>query len=348
MTEWIINPTVDMVSVLAEYGRFLENDYRMVIEHLEIPKNFEEYTEKTGRKFVIYGGKEAPGVIAKSVFLCIKLSGASSVVVKAINLDESYLIQNVLEHHSGDVRTRLFVAHTDELRLDHEWQDEVLNATDIVVFGDNDVVEAFRDYETVDRHVWEHGSKFSFGVVQIDNLTERIIKEICYDFFSYYGEGSTAPRFYFVIGKLSKKMAKYFSQTMLAFYSSAIDEYRNKLPFTRRSCLTNDIINANYIAKYIRLDDLNSNKVFDKLYGDVRLIIVDDLEDVEKFIEQWGDSISTVAINFDSDDSIIEMLEDQQVARICQVGTMQSPDFFEQYDNTDDFIIYVEDEYDDL
>jgi hypothetical protein len=32
-THMVINPSVDMVSVLAQYGRFLENDYRMVIEH---------------------------------------------------------------------------------------------------------------------------------------------------------------------------------------------------------------------------------------------------------------------------------------------------------------------------
>ena len=68
----IINPSVDMVSVLAQYGRFLENDYRMVIEHLIVPKSFEEYTENTGRKFLIVGSKETPGLIAKSVYLCLK------------------------------------------------------------------------------------------------------------------------------------------------------------------------------------------------------------------------------------------------------------------------------------
>jgi len=345
MAGWIINPTVDMVSVLAEYGRFLENDYRMVIEHLEIPKQFEEYSEKTGRKFVIYGGKEAPGVIAKSVFLCLKLSGAISLSVKTVNLDESYLVQNVLDHYSGDIKTKQFVAHSDELRLDEEWRNEVMEATDIVVFGDQKVMEAFRDYETVDRHVWEHGQKFSFGVVREEYLSDSIIKQICFDFFSFYGEGAKAPKFYFLVGRLKKSTAHKFNNMMTAFYGPLINEYRSKLPLTRRSSLTNDLVNSNYITKYVRLDDLNSDEIFGTLYGDIRLVVVDDLTDVEDFIEKWCDSISTVAMDI-NDYDVLDMLEQQQVMRICNIGDMQFPDFFEQYDPVDDFNIYVKDDED--
>ena len=80
--KWIINPSIDMVDVLSQYGRFLPNDYRMVIEHLFIPNSFEEYKEKTGRKFLIVGSKETPGLIAKSVFLCIMLSGQYPLLVR--------------------------------------------------------------------------------------------------------------------------------------------------------------------------------------------------------------------------------------------------------------------------
>ena len=348
MSEWVINPTLGMVDELAEYGRFLENDYRMVIEHMEVPKHFENYEELTGRRFVIYGGKEAPGVIAKSAFLCARLSGASSIAVKTVNLDESYLVNNVLDNHASDIRTKLFVAHSDELKLSNEWRDEIEQATDIVVFGGQDVIEAFREYETVDRHVWEHRCNLSFGIVRAEQLTESIIKDICFDFFSYYGEGSLAPKFYFVVGRLKKKVAKQFSDIMSAYYGPLITEYRNKLPLTRRSTLTIDMINANYVQKYIRVDDLNSDDVFGTLYGDVRLVLVDDLDDVEEFIEKWIDNISTVAVDLDYEDEILEILEDHQVMRTCQIGTMQFPDFFEQYDAVDDFNIYVDDGYEDL
>ena len=357
MPRWIINPTVDMASILAQYGRFLESDYRTLIRNSEIPDHFEEYSEYTGRRFVIYGGKEAPGVIAKSVYLCLKLAGAASVSVKTTNLDESFLVQNVFEHHSGNVKTKLFVAHSDELRLDEEWRDEVLNATDIVVFGDVQTMEAFRDYETIDRHVWEHGYRFSFGIAISDHLTPIAIREICYDFFSFYGEGSKAPKFYFIVGELTQAKAKEFSEMMTAYYGLMITEYRNKLPLTRKSDLTNDLLNSNYIYKYVRVDDLHSDDILSPLYGDIRLVVVENIEEIEEFIEEWVDNISTVALDLDNNtilvDSDIEydvlsMLEEQQVMRICQVGKMQFPDFFEQYDPVDDFIVYLNDDEEDF
>jgi len=68
VAQWIINPSVDMPEVMQQYGRFLEDDYRMAIESMRVPDSFDEYSEKTGRRFIIIGGKERPGLIAKSVF----------------------------------------------------------------------------------------------------------------------------------------------------------------------------------------------------------------------------------------------------------------------------------------
>jgi len=340
----VINPSVDMVSVLAQYGRFLENDYRMVIEHLIVPKSFEEYTENTGRKFLIVGSKETPGLIAKSVYLCLKLAGPDSVVVKLSTLDESFLVQNVFEHFAGDIRNKIFVAHSDELKLSSEWRDEIENSTDIIVFGDKNAMEAFREHETVDRRVWEHGFKFSFGLIRAEQLTPTMINKICFDFFSFYGEGCLAPKFYFIVGTLSKKIAQQFSASMVAFYGEFIEEYRNKLPLTRKSELVQKLLDSHYLYKYLRIDDLNSSTLFDSLYGDARLIVVDDIDDVEDFIDEWYDNISTVAVNFDDDPAFVDLLESSMIVRICNVGTMQFPGFFEQYDSVDDFNIYSEEE----
>ena len=345
--KWIINPSIDMVDVLSQYGRFLPNDYRMVIEHLFIPNSFEEYKEKTGRKFLIVGSKETPGLIAKSVFLCIMLSGPDSIVVKVPNLDESFLVQNVLDNYASNIRTRMFVAHNDELKLSTEWRDEIENSTDIIVFGSQNAMEAFREHETVDRRVWEHGFKFSFGLIRSEQLTPSIINRICFDFFSFYGEGSLAPKFYFILGKLTKKQIKEFSAAMITFYGEFIESYRDKLPLTRKSELVQKIINSNYLARYVRVENLNSKDLFDTLYGDIRLIVVEDIEIVSDFIDDWADNISTIAINVDDDPYSLDFLEDKMIIRICEVGNMQFPEFFEQYDSVDDFNIYADEELDD-
>lgn len=344
INDWIINPSVDMVSVLAQYGRFLETDYRMVIESLGVPSTFEEYKENTGRRFLIVGSEETPGLIAKSVYLCLKLAGPDNISVKVPTLDESFLIQNVFEHHAGDVKHRIFVAHGDELKLSSEWRDEIEKSTDIIVFGSQNSMEAFREYETVDRRVWEHGFKFSFGLIKAEQLTPSSINKICFDFFTYYGEGCLAPKFYFIVGNLSRKIIKQISANMITLYGDFIEEYRSKLPITRKSDLVNQTLGSLYAAKYVRIENLKSKELFDNLYGDIRLVVVDDVDDVEDFIEKWADNISSVAINIDDDPEYLDLLEDNMIIRICNIGDMQFPEFFEQYDSVDDFIIYSGDD----
>ena len=113
MKQWIINPAVDMVATLSTYGRFLPEDYRMIIQHLYVPETFVEFNGETDRKFVIVGGKENPMLIAKSLFLCIKLAGAKEIAVKLETLDEAFIAQNILENHSRLFNYQLFTPHHD-------------------------------------------------------------------------------------------------------------------------------------------------------------------------------------------------------------------------------------------
>jgi len=341
---WVINPEVDTVTNLALVGRFLENDYRMAIEHLSIPSSFDEYTEKSGRRFVIVGAKSVPAATAKSVFLCLKLAGPNSVIVKAPTLDEALLVQNVLDVHGEGIRTKVYTESSDFLKLSTEWRDELENATDIVVFGDQSTMLAFRDLETVERRVWEHGPKFSFGLVRASQLTTSLVGEICFDFFSFYGEGCLSPKFYFVVGKVTEQGLKEFSACMSTYYGGAIEEFRAKLPLTRKSELVQQYIDANLVAKYLRVEELDSPEMFSTLYGDVRLVFVDNMDQVEDFVAKWHDRISSVAVNTLDDEDAVELFESHQVNRICEIGTMQFPEFFEQFDNVDDFIIYAEEE----
>jgi len=341
--QWVINPEVDMVSVLAQFGRFLEDDYRMAIESLEIPRDFEEYTEKTGRKFVIIGAKSVPGATAKSVFLCLKLAGPESVTVKAPSLDEGYLIQNVIDTYGEGVECKIFTTHSDELKLSSDWRKALDEATDVVVFGDENTAEVFGELENEHRAVHIHGPKFSFGIIKAIDLTPSMIQDICFDFFSFYGEGCLSPKFYVVVGETAMRMWKEISDIHTVLFGRMIDEFRGKLPLTRKSELVQQFLSANLVGKYTRLEQLNSPEIFTTLYGDTRFVVVDSLDDLDRFINKWRDRISTVAINPDDEDTI-DYVESQMVTRICDIGSMQFPEFFEQFDPVDDFDIYVGDD----
>ena len=341
---WIINPSLDMPDVLSQYGRFLPEDYRMAIESMYVPEFFEYDLGPSGRKFVIIGGKENPTLLSRSVYLCAKLAGAESIDVRSIQMDETFMAQNVLEHHAHGINHRVFIPIPDALSLHEDWHQALHDATDIVVFGNKNTTEAYRDYESVDRRVWEYGEKFSFGVVSADDLKATTINNICFDFVAYYGEGRLAPKFYFVIGKITDKAIKSFSENMIAIYRPFIEEYRTKLPLTRKSDFTYQYIESNYKAYYVRTSDINDKGILDPLYGDVRLVQVDSIEEIESFIRNHKDSISTVAVNIDDDYDTLDLLDDMMIPRVCQFGDMQFPDFFESYDALDDFNIYVKED----
>jgi hypothetical protein len=339
---WVINPPVDMVEKLSDYGRFLADDYRMIIQHLYIPETFSSYEGKTNRKFVIIGGKENPMLIAKTVFLCIKLSGAENISVKTYELDEAFIVNNILENHSDTFNYQTFVPHHDNLNLDRKFMDAVEQATDIVVFGDAKKVKAFKKYENIDRRVWAYSNKISFGVVRANKLTITAINEICFDFFAFYGEGRLSPKFYFIIGELNDELIQDFSNNVIALYRPMIEEYRDKLPITAKSKLVDLFIKSNYKAPYVRVNyQANQKTVFDKLYGDVKLIQVDSIDDVEEFIKDYKEMISTIAVDLEDESDIIDLLEEMNIGRICSIGDMQFPDFYEPTEVLDDFQIYV-------
>ena len=341
--QWVVNPEVDLVSILEQYGRFLEDDYRMAINSMEIPREFEEYTEKTNRRFVIVGAKSVPGATAKSVFLCLKLAGPTSLAIKAPTLDESFLIQNVIDIYGEGVETKVFDDSSDELKLSSSWRKAIDEATDIVVFGDQNTADTFKSLETEHRQVHIHGPKFSFGIVRAEELTPVIINEICFDFYSFYGEGCLSPKFYVILGDIAEHQWKEISDIHSVMYGESIEQFRGKLPLTRKSELVQQFINANLKKKYVRVESLDSKELFSTLYGDARFVTINELGQLDDFIEKWRSNISTVAVNTDDED-VIDYVESQMITRICDFGDMQFPSFFEMFDTTDDFDIYVGDD----
>lgn len=344
-SQWIVNPSVDMAGILEQFGRFLAADYRVLFESLEIPSVFESMLTPTGRRFVIIGCDDNPALLARSIFLCTQLSGAERIDVISSNLDDVFIAQNVLTGYADDIKYEVHTTFFEGMNLTEQWQEAMDKATDIVVYGDDHTLQTYRDYESPNRKVWEYANRFSIGVVRAENINHFAASEICFDFVSLYGHGRLAPKFYFIIGDITQKILDTFGECMYALFRGAIEEYRDKLPLTKKSDLTQIYINSRYATYYVRVSNLSDKDIFSQLYGDIRLVQADSFEDVLEFVQANRERISTIAIDYeDNDDEIFEELCDTMVPRICDIGEMQYPDFFEQYDLIDDFTIYINNE----
>jgi len=341
--QWIINPDAHLVQNCADVGRFLEDDYRLAIKANPVPMEFEENLEPSGRRFVIIGARSVPAATAKSVFLCLRLAGAESVVVKTASEDEGFLVKNVLDNWTPEgVETEIFSMGSDKLRDLPEWNRRIEEATDLVVFGGEDTAKAFVEFENRNRNVYIHGPKFSFGVVHTKDLTMGNLGDICYDFATFYGEGCLSPKFVVLVGTLDKKWLEEAARIMLAEYKNKIDEFRSKLPLARKSDLVQEIVSANMPYKYIRLESpYVPESIMSTLYGDVRFVNVRDLAELKPLVEKWRPNISSVAC-LEDDEPTIQLLKSKDVTRICSFGEMQFPGFYEQFDPVDDFDIYCQ------
>jgi len=337
---WIVNPGFNFVSKVAVVGRFLESDYKMAIREAEIPLNFKSNLEPTARRFVIVGAKSVPMATAKSVFLCLRLAGAESIVVKTATEDEGLLVKNVLDNWTPEgVETKIFSIGSDRLRDYPEWKEAVDQSTDIVVFGGEDTVDSFMELESKDRRIHVHGPKFSFGIVNVADLTLTRMRDICSDFGTFYGEGCLSPRFYVIVGESDHDWLGQASMIMTAEHGYNIEEFRHKLPMARKSRLVQDLVSSNMAYKYVREETLEDNKVLTDLYGDARFVMVKDLKELWPFLDRWQNRISSVA-TLDYDEEINLLLDRFRITRSCDFGMMQFPGFYEKFDTTDDFDIY--------
>jgi len=341
--KWIINPDAYLVQNCADVGRFLEEDYRLAIKNNSIPMGFEENFEPSGRRFVIIGARSVPIATAKSVFLCLRLAGPESVVVKTASEDEGFLVKNVFDNWTPDgVETEIFSMGSDKLRDLPEWNRRIEEATDLVVFGGEDTAKAFVEFETRDRNVYIHGPKFSFGIIHARDLNMNRLADICYDFATFYGEGCLSPKFVVVVGKLEAKWLEEAARIMLAEHKNQIEEFRDKLPLARKSQLVQEIVSANIVHKFVRYEDINiPEAIFSPLYGDIRFVSVRSIADLKPFVEKWRSKISSVAC-LEDDETTRELLKSKDVTRICSFGEMQFPHFYEQFDPVDDFDIYCQ------
>ena len=343
---WIVNPEVDLVSKCESVGRFLALDYRHAIKNSEVPSDFEDNLEPSGRRFVIIGAKSVPMATAKSVFLCLRLAGAESIAIKAPTEDEAWLIKNVLDYWTPEgTQAKMFSFGSERLRDLPEWNKVIDEATDLVVFGGADTARAFSEFENKERRVYIHGPKFSLGIVKVENLTMSDLTDICDDFGSYYGEGCLSPKFYVLVGDLSKSNIKWLDEAgiiMNANHGSKIEEFRAKLPMAKKSEVVQSLISSKIHTKYVNIASIDDEKsLLSPLYGSSRFVNVQKLSDLKLFLDLWSNAISTIACDY-KDEEIRDLLDECGIIRACPFGLMQFPEFNEQFDHIDDFDIYCQ------
>ena len=336
---YYINNDNSFSSILDQFGNFLESDYERLINNSFIPPHFTPHNYNSRRKIVIVGSDGTPLLISKNVFLALQLSGADSIDIKPSSLDEALIIENIIKNNNiFKIKTSVHVGTDQEVELSATWMEIINNATDIIVFGNFDVVEYYKTLRTEHRRVYTHEDKISFGVVNSNLLTDKLIDNICFDFFNFYGNGSLSPKFYIFIGPIDEEAINSISDTYNSIYGEQIQEYRSKLNFAQQANLTR-FINQEKITRYLNIVNNISYLQINNLYGDMKILIVDTIRDANKLISVMKDSTSTIAVD-PLDQEIVSMVEFNMPSRICDIGSMHSLDFWESVDEQSDFDIY--------
>lgn len=337
--ERYINNDNNLISALSQFGSFLETDYHRLIRNSIIPPNFTSQNPNSKRRIVIIGSDGTPTIVSKSVFLALQLSGASSIDIKPSSLDEALIIENIIKNNNKyDIKSSVHVGTDTEVELSAGWRNIIDDATDIIVFGDFQTIEYYKTLENEHRKIYSHEDKISLGVVNSNSLTDNLIDSICFDFFNFYGIGSLSPKFYIFIGEVDDEVLSRMNEMYSLVYGEQIEEFRSKLNFAQRTNLVN-FITEEKIYHYINVvKNINSFQI-DNLFGDIKIYVAPSIKDATKMISVLGGNISTIAVD-PSDEEVLSMVEFSMPPRLCDIGSMQSLNFWDSVDEKSDFDIF--------
>lgn len=336
---YYINEVENLLPILSQFGLFLEEDYEKLINNSIIPINFSPSTHKTSRKIVLIGSDNTPLLVSKSIFLALQLSGAETLDIKPSSLDEALLAENIIKNNNTNhIKTTVHVGTDIEVELSTSWRDVVENATDIVVFGNYQIIEYYKTLENEHRRVHLHEDKISFGVINSNNITDTLIDNLCLDFFNFYGVGTLSPKFYITIGEMSLDVLKEIDKTYTLVYGEQVEEFRSKLNIIQRTNLMR-FSSHDKAFGYINLAKNVVELQLNDLFGDIKILSVKSIKDVDKLISVLHDNISTISVN-PVDTEILSVVESNIPPRICDIGTMHSLGFWESMDNLSDFDVY--------
>ena len=338
-TLYYINNDNNLSSILSQFGTFLESDYERLFSNSIIPSNFTPHKNNSHRNIVIVGSDGTPLLTSKSVFLALQLSGADTINIKPSSLDEALIIENIIKYNNMfTIKTSVHVGTDQEIELSSSWIDVINNATDIIVFGDNQTIKYYKTLENEYRRIYTHEDKVSFGIVNSNSITDILIDNICFDFFNFYGFGSLSPKFYIFIGDISQETLTEIGNTYSAVYGEQIEEFRSKLNFVQQSNLTR-FITREKISRYIHIIRDFNNLQINNLYGDIRIVMVKTIEEADQLISMLKNDISTIAVD-PCDEEIVSMVEFNMPSRICNIGSMHALHFWDSVDEQSDFDIF--------
>jgi hypothetical protein len=336
---YYINNDNNLSSILSQFGTFLETDYERLISNSLVPSKFKSRNPNSKRKIVIIGSDGTPALVAKSVFLALQLSGASTIDIKPSSLDEALIIENIIKNNNKyNIDTSVHVGTDPEVELSAGWRNILDNATDIIVYGDYQTVEYYKTLKNEYRQVYIHEDKVSFGIVRSDSLTDALIDNICFDFFNFYGFGSLAPKFYIFIGELDKKVISNISKVYSSVYGEQIEEFQSNLNFVKKTNLIKFITNEK-VSRYINITKGINNFQIHNLFGDIKIYIAKTVDEANTLIDMLKNDVSTIAVD-PSDKELASMVEFNMPPRMCDIGSMHSLHFWDSVDEQSDFDIF--------
>jgi hypothetical protein len=339
MDEYYINNVNNLSLILSQFGEFLENDYERLISNSIIPPYFTPHNNKTHRKIVIVGSDGTPLTVSKTVFLSLQLSGADTIDIKPASLDEALIIENIIRNNNKyEIKTGVHVGTDQEVELSSSWRNIIDEATDIIVFGNYETVEYYKTLATKRRKVYYHEDKVSLGVVNSNSITDKLIDNICFDFFNFYGFSSLSPKFYIFIGEPDQETLTKISNVYSSVYGEQVEEFRSKLNFVQQSNLVR-FITKEKVSRYLHvIKGINSFQI-NNLYGDIRIYIADSIKEANEIVGMLINDISTIAVD-PCDQEIVSMVEFNMPPRLCNIGSMHSLDFWDAVDEYSDFDIF--------
>jgi hypothetical protein len=345
-SQYIVDPSETIAKMCSEDGLFLEDDYYIAMSHYEVPDSYWrriKNTEKTDRKIVILGSQEAPMTITKNAFLAQTLAKPKKLTIKTSNADEAILLKEMYAQNKkyNDCDFAVYHNKKEELASNGAWLRDIEEATDVIVYSGMDTISFFHMKSSEKQNFYLHRPKFSFGIVTKDCLDdEDLLAGLVGDFISFFGEGTMAPRFYITLGKLSEDQMLYIADCMKN-EEDLIKEFRSKLPLSKRTFMIHEMTFSNFAYPYVRTSSFYSPEFISPLFGDVRLIQAKNESEIINFLEEYENTISTVALNEETLGDFVARW-DYDVPRFCDIGSMQFPYFYEPFDDIDDLEIYGE------
>jgi hypothetical protein len=345
--KYILEPSVELAEFAADHGHFTAEDYIIAMESNIVPQQYWKRVEsqkESARKVVIIGSHEAPMMVTKSAFLALTMAKPEKLTIKSSCADETALLKKMIDQNKvfHECDSAVYYGKDEELQSNAAWLKDIETATDVIVFGGIENITFLLSENINNNKFFVHKPKFSLGVVTADCLDdEDNLAGFAGDFLSYFGEGVLGPRFYITLGKLHEDQLVYI-EDCIRTEMDAIMEFRSKLPLAKQVHVLQDKMASEFIYPHIKKAKFEDSNILSPLFGDVRIVEARSEDEIYEFVEKYENNISTIAVNEDTMGDMVAGWE-VEIPRYCDLGSMQFPYFYEQYDTVDDLSIFYND-----